>query len=57
MIFPFYFNLEVFIEKNIDNYVEDYKSYGDALIYVYATTGPDFVTDIYLDYKNKNWIC
>ena len=42
------------IEKNIDEYIDDYKIYGDTLQYVYSTTGPDFVTDVYLDYKKKD---
>ena len=44
------------IAKNIDTYLEDFKVYGDTLQYVYSTTGPDFVTNLYIDYKEKNTI-
>ena len=42
------------IHNNIDKYIEQYKKDGTKLQYVYSTTGPDFVTDVYIDYKNKN---
>ena len=44
------------IHNNIDKYVEDYKVNGTKLQYVYSSTGPDFVTDVYKDYKNKKSI-
>jgi mannosyltransferase OCH1-like enzyme len=44
------------IHNNIDKYIEKYSKNGEKLQYVYSTTGPDFVTDVYLDYKNKESI-
>ena len=41
------------INYNIDKYVEIFNEYGHSLQYVYSSTGPDFVTDVYMDYKNK----
>ena len=42
------------INNNIDKYIDIYKDHGDTLQYVYSSTGPDFVTDVYIEYKNKN---
>jgi len=41
------------INDNIDKYIEEFKI-NQTLHYVYASTGPDYVMNIYLDYKNKN---
>jgi mannosyltransferase OCH1-like enzyme len=47
------------IHSNIDNYLETYYSNYKTLSenekqkYVYQSTGPDFVTDVYMNYKNK----
>jgi mannosyltransferase OCH1-like enzyme len=42
------------IHGSIDYYIQyaDYNSED----YIYKTTGPDFVTDVYIDYQNKNAI-
>jgi len=44
------------IHNNIDEYIKTYdsKKYINYEIYVYQTTGPDFVTKLYLDYKYKS---
>jgi mannosyltransferase OCH1-like enzyme len=46
------------IHKNIDKYILEYKVVQEHLKqkeqYVYSSTGPDFVTDVYLDYPKKN---
>jgi mannosyltransferase OCH1-like enzyme len=43
------------IHDNIDDYIKKYEtSYGKSLQYVYSTTGPDYVTDIYIDYNRKD---
>jgi mannosyltransferase OCH1-like enzyme len=44
------------IHNNIDKYIEDYKINGKELIYTYTTTGPDFVSNIYYEYPNKDKI-
>jgi mannosyltransferase OCH1-like enzyme len=44
------------IHNNIDKYLEDYKVNGQKLQYVYSSTGPDYVTDVYKNYKNKKSI-
>lgn len=44
------------IHNNIDKYVEDYKKNGNSHQYVYSSTGPDFVTDVYMDYNKKDSI-
>ena len=44
------------IHNNIDEYLVDYKRYGKTLQYVYSTTGPDYVTDVYIKYNNKEKI-
>ena len=41
------------INDNIDKYIEEFKT-NQTLHYVYASTGPDYVMNIYLDYKDKN---
>lgn len=40
-----------YINDNINSYIEKGKN-NKSLRYVYTTTGPDFVTDMYLDYDN-----
>jgi mannosyltransferase OCH1-like enzyme len=46
------------IHNNIDKYLEDYKNRREdnKLQYVYSSTGPDFVTDVYMKYKHKDTI-
>jgi mannosyltransferase OCH1-like enzyme len=44
------------IVNNINEYVSSYKVYGTTLQYVYSTTGPDYVTDEYIKYGNKDSI-
>jgi mannosyltransferase OCH1-like enzyme len=44
------------IHNNIDKYIELYNLYGEKIQYVYSSTGPDYVTDIYINYKNKGKI-
>jgi inositol phosphorylceramide mannosyltransferase catalytic subunit len=41
------------IEKNINEYINLYPIWGKTLQYTYSTTGPDFVTNIYIDYNKK----
>jgi hypothetical protein len=41
------------IHSNINTYIEKFKTEGKKLQYVYSSTGPDFVTDVYLEYKDK----
>ena len=43
------------IHNNIDKLIEDYENLENKkdLDYVYSTTGPDYVTDIYLQYQDK----
>ena len=41
------------IHNNIDKYIQEHSKNGEKLQYVYSSTGPDFVTDVYMDYKNK----
>jgi mannosyltransferase OCH1-like enzyme len=47
------------IHNNIDNYIKEYekikniKSKTIQHQYIYSSTGPDYVTDIYLKYNNK----
>lgn len=43
------------INDNIDKYINDFKI-NQTLHYVYASTGPDYVMNVYLNYKNKNEI-
>jgi mannosyltransferase OCH1-like enzyme len=40
------------IHNNIDAYVKNYVANSEE--YVYITTGPDYVTNMYMTYKNKN---
>jgi len=45
------------IHNNIDRYILEYKvieNIKNKEQYVYSSTGPDFVTDVYLDYSNKS---
>ena len=44
------------IHNNIDNIVDKYNKLKNKkdLDYVYVTTGPDYVTDVYLKYNNKS---
>lgn len=44
------------IHNNIDKYIEIYKKNGNNHQYVYSSTGPDYVTDVYMDYDKKNSI-
>ena len=44
------------IHNNIDKYIENYKKNGDKHQYVYSSTGPDYVTDVYMDYNKKDSI-
>jgi len=50
------------INNNIDKYIKDFGNgnnelkNSDMLQYVYNSTGPDFVTELYLNYKNKDKI-
>jgi mannosyltransferase OCH1-like enzyme len=41
------------IHNNIDKYVEEFET-NKTHNYVYKTTGPDYVTSVYLNYKNKD---
>jgi mannosyltransferase OCH1-like enzyme len=43
------------IHNNINSYINDLnnQNYINFEIYVYQTTGPDFVSKLYLEYKNK----
>lgn len=43
------------IHINIDQYIKTVNDF-DHEIYIYRTTGPDFVTNVFLDYPNKNQI-
>ena len=42
------------IHESIDEYLVDYQRYGKTLQYVYSTTGPDYVTDVYIKYNDKD---
>jgi len=43
------------INNNIDVYIKDSKTeYGKTHDYVYKSTGPDFVTNVYMSYNDKN---
>jgi len=42
------------IHKNVDNYIASYVANSED--YVYATTGPDFVTSLYMNYPDKESI-
>jgi mannosyltransferase OCH1-like enzyme len=54
---PFVKILITSINDNINKYIVDSKKpYGKTKVYVYKSTGPDYVTNIYLNYKNKNQI-
>ena len=45
------------IDKNLKEYIEDYNTkYGKTHEYVYNSTGPDFVTEMYYLYPQKNSI-
>jgi len=44
------------IHNNINKYVEEYKKNNNKLQYVYSSTGPDYVTDVYMEYNKKNSI-
>lgn len=43
------------IHENIDKYIKEFKT-NKTLQYVYSSTGPDYVMDIYINYQNKNEI-
>jgi mannosyltransferase OCH1-like enzyme len=54
---PFIKKLIDTINDNCDKYIEQYKSeYGKTLEYVYSSTGPDFVTNVFIQYNNKDTI-
>jgi mannosyltransferase OCH1-like enzyme len=42
------------IDKNVDNYISSYVANSED--YVYTTTGPDFVTNLYMNYPDKESI-
>lgn len=44
------------IHRNIDMYVKQYKTTKNREIYVYRTTGPDFVTYLYAQYAAKHQV-
>ena len=44
------------IHTNIDSYIEKYAMQKDEIQYVYSSTGPDFVTNVYIDTPNKESI-
>ena len=43
------------IHENIDKYIEQFNT-DKTLQFVYSSTGPDYVMDIYINYQNKNEI-
>jgi len=49
---PFIKNIIDIIHSNIDRYVKNVIYNSDD--YVYKTTGPDFVTNVYINYSDKN---
>ena len=49
---PFIKNIIDIIHSNIDRYVKNVIYKNDD--YVYKTTGPDFVTNVYINYSDKN---
>jgi mannosyltransferase OCH1-like enzyme len=44
------------IKQDIDKYVNEFNTLGFSNAYVYETTGPDFVTNIYAEYQDKHKI-
>lgn len=51
---PFIKKIIESINKNIDKYILDSRTpFGDTHNYVYKSTGPDFITDVYMSYNNK----
>jgi len=44
------------IHRNIDMYIKQYKTTKNREVYVYRTTGPDFVTYLYTQYHAKNQV-
>ena len=44
------------IHKNIDMYIKQYNMTKTQEVYVYRTTGPDFVTYLYIEYNRKNLV-
>ena len=42
------------IDERIDYYINNFENNSED--YIYKTTGPDYVTDIYMEYENKNSI-
>lgn len=44
------------IHRNIDMYVKQYRMTKNREVYVYRTTGPDFVTYLYTQYQAKNQV-
>ena len=51
---PFIKSLIDHIHTNLNKYIRQVDFNSED--YIYKTTGPDFVTDIYINYKNKNGI-
>ncbi len=52
---PFIHKLIDTIHQSIDKYISDYETLThNYYVYIYKSTGPDFVTKIYTDYNNKN---
>jgi mannosyltransferase OCH1-like enzyme len=44
------------IHLNIEQTIKQYNTSSNKEIYVYVTTGPDFVSNLYMNYSNKNSI-
>lgn len=44
------------IHANIDSYISEYATGRDREMYVYRTTGPDFVSNLYADYAGKSQV-
>ena len=48
---PFIYKVVEEIHKNVDKYVE---TMDESELYVYITTGPDFITNVYTNYEKKD---
>ena len=53
---PFIKHLVDTIHQNVDMYIQKYKTIQNREVYVYRTTGPDFVSYLYTEYAQKNQI-
>ena len=42
------------IHYNIDKYINDVQQFWNYNVYIYKSTGPDYVTRMYINYKNKD---